>query len=293
MLLNTLTQDDLRALCRRSIEGLELWLRRLIDYQLSAAYGNNYLEAKRDDGSNVINNEVKNKLVTRLNSDPSRYPRPIDAATLEEEIRIICNPDLYRKYFREALGTVFPHGHSEVRTFLSRISSVRNPLSHATPISVRQAEQVLCYTNDIVDGLKAFYRGLGMRNEYNAPMIIRISDSFGGTFHADQISRNNTGGGRVDRTNDPNAVLRPGDTLSIEVEVDQSFDPATYEISWPGPKGVSKIDNGLKALIQIDESHVSTALSVECTVTSNKSWHRRGMNDDQVFMIYKVLPPVE
>ena len=46
MSLHKLPIDEIRDYCKRDIESLEYWLRRLIDEALSDAYGSNYLYAK-------------------------------------------------------------------------------------------------------------------------------------------------------------------------------------------------------------------------------------------------------
>jgi hypothetical protein len=65
-------------------------------------------------------------------------------------------------HFGIALKHAFPHGREEARTFLVRIMETRNSLAHVNAISSRTAEQVICYSNDIIDSLKHHYRDLGM-----------------------------------------------------------------------------------------------------------------------------------
>ena len=94
--------------------------------------------------------------------EPERFSRIIDAAILDDCINIICNPNLFRRHFREAFKTAFPVGDSrdETRIFLKRLIKPRNLLYHANPISVRQAEQVICYSHDIIESLKKYYEEL-------------------------------------------------------------------------------------------------------------------------------------
>ena len=42
-------------------------------------------------------------LSERKFNDPYRYPRLIDAMLLDDEIKIICNPYLYKIFFSKAL----------------------------------------------------------------------------------------------------------------------------------------------------------------------------------------------
>ena len=81
---------------------------------------------------------------------------------LEDAIYIICKPELLKDHFRVPLAIAFPDGREEARTFLNRILAPRNNLAHANAISTRQSEQVVCYSNDVIDSLKQHYRAIGM-----------------------------------------------------------------------------------------------------------------------------------
>ena len=65
MPLYTISEAQMRDGCKRAIEGLELWLRRLIDTKLTEAYGQDYLDAQRSDGSRVINSSLAKTLEQR------------------------------------------------------------------------------------------------------------------------------------------------------------------------------------------------------------------------------------
>ena len=123
-------------------------------------------------------------------------------------------------------------GNDELRYFLSKIASPRNHLAHSNSISVRQAEQILCYTHDVIDAVKNHLEEINMGKEYNAPTVIKITDSLGTIYHAQQIRRNSTGRGLVEVKEDELTWLRVGDTLSIEVEIDPSFASDDYDIGW-------------------------------------------------------------
>jgi hypothetical protein len=89
--------------------------------------------------------------------------------------------------------------------------------------------------------------------------------------------------------------LRPGDTLTIEVEVDPSFDVENYTLSWSSIKSWSDSRiTGTKVVIPITNKQVGQQFDVQCRLTSNKDWHRMGMGaDDFLMLYYKVLPPLE
>ena len=137
MPLHQLESEELRRYCRDTIESLEHWLRRLIDDSLRSAHGPEYQEATDDKGNQVLNSRIRSNVEERRNSDPSKYARWIDAATLNDKIDIICNPPLYEQHFREPLQQAFPLGREEALHFLNLTSGPRNNLSHGNSISVR------------------------------------------------------------------------------------------------------------------------------------------------------------
>lgn len=137
MPLHKLSDAELRQFCREATEALEFWLRRLIDVTLKLAHGDNYINALDGTNKNVINRPIRESVQNRAVSDPMRYPRVVDAMLLDDEISIICNPDLYKKHFGEYFSAFYPLGNDSLRLHLKRILDSRNNLSHANPISVR------------------------------------------------------------------------------------------------------------------------------------------------------------
>lgn len=285
----------LRDMCRTTIESLEKWLRRLIDEKLSNEIGENYLWHQDKSDNFLFKKSIRENVRKRRENEPTRYPRDIDAVLLDDAVDIILHPIFYKEYFREALISAFPNGVDEARTFFNRIIEPRNYLSHANTISIRQAEQVICYTNDIIDSLKKYYEHEGMKKLYNAPSIIQLTDSKGNTFYSSQIdnSRNNTGRASINLQNIGNE-LYPGDTIRLEIEVDPSFKEEEYTINWIySGTNPTPIKAGREFNLVIDNSHVSKEFTVFCTVTSiGRDWHSLGDCDDQLSVTYRVLPPV-
>jgi hypothetical protein len=295
MPFHRLSVNEIRDYCKQTIESLEYWLRRLIDETLKNSYGTNYFEAIDKDGSNMINKRIRTSIKTRYDSNSDQFSRIIDASSLDDCIDIICNPVLFQKHFREAFKTAFPDGNSrdETRTFLKRLVEPRNLLYHANPISVRQAEQVICYSHDIIASLKKYYEELKVVQNYNVPMIIKITDSFGNEVHSTQIRRNNTGRGFYNFNDNERNFLRPGDTLRLEVEVDSSFPRDSYTINWVHSyAGFDIIDDGRSLVLHINNRCVREDFTINCKVTSKEEWHRCGDCDDAVTLLYKVLPPI-
>jgi hypothetical protein len=285
-----LKDSSIRSTCKERIEAVEHWLRRLIDDQLAKAYGD-YFTFTDPDGNRLLRKALVEKIEARCGLEPARYPRKVDAILLEDSIDIICKEQLFGIHFKDALAGAFPDGRVEARTFMARLLAPRNSLAHANPISIRQAEQVICYSNDIIDSLKKFYTAQGMNEDFNVPLILRVSDSFGNSSSRNQLSRGN-GGILMNYRDRKECFLRPGDVLAIEVEVDPSFEPSEYTIKWSSAKGMSPIPDGLKAVIPITNRQVGEEIDVQCRVISNRDWHRMNGIDDLLIVWFKVLPPL-
>lgn len=290
MPLHAIGEAELRERCRTILEGLEVWLRRLIHDRLTEVYGPDYLTAKDGHGNNIIAGELSRRLSGRQEREPARYARPIDAADLADEVRILCNPSLYNNLFKEALADAFPVGREQAKATLDRLLSPRNALSHGNPISVRQVEQVVCYTGDVIESLKRHYVNRNMGKQYDVPTVIRYSDSFGTSRHENEFRQEPGGPGFLLFDKDPTKHLRVGEILSMQVEIDPSFDPQGYEVRWELlGSGQSLI--GSKVTVEITTRHVNERFEVQCYVTSKKDWHRFGGWDDFIAVTFKVLPP--
>ena len=290
MFLHRLTDTELRADCKAAIESLEFWLRRVIDFTLCSHFGRDYVHARDDKTKDyILKKDLREKIKARVAYDPKRYPRDVDAALLGDEIYIVCHRNLYDQFFRQVFASYFPLGGEELRIFLMRIIEPRNALAHSNPLSVRQAEQVICYSHDAIDAIKHHMEEVNMGKEYNAPTIIKITDSRGLEFHDSEISRFGDGLGQVCLVEDRAAWLTVGDTLSIEVEVDPSFPPDDYRIKWDYPKRKAEHAGG-RLILNISDRHVRSSFHITCMVLSNKAWHRCGDVDDHVTLMYRVLP---
>jgi hypothetical protein len=287
MPLHQIAEADRREHCRQALESLEHWLRRLIDQQLRQAYGADYLNAQRSDTSRVIRNDIARVLVDRWRNDPQRYPRPIDAAMLDDLVTVICNPELYREFFAVPLQDAF-ESNAIARIYLGRLIPPRNALSHANPISVHDAYRVLCYSQDVIAALKAHYRRTGLNQQFNVPTIIRVADSLG---HVTHIDGDRMHGFQLDYSQDTASQLRCGDTLSIEVEVDPSFNADAYQIEWSIANIGGPRQTGPRFSLVLTERYVGARLTIVCWVTSEANWHKLGNFDDQMDIAYRVLPP--
>lgn len=128
----------------------------------------------------------------------------------------MCKPDLFKDHFHNAFSKAFPDGHAEARTFLNRLLVPRNNLAHANAISIRQAEQIICYSNDVIDSLKNYYREIGMHQTYNVPTILKVIDSFGNAFHRSQFSPCHDGSIMMGFLDSPEMFLGNGFLLTLK-----------------------------------------------------------------------------
>lgn len=278
------SDEELRAHCRNSLESFEMWARRIVHEKMVETYGEQYINYQKSDGNYLIKKEIRDQVQSLSQKEPQRISRPVDALFLDHLIYFLCNQEWYKELFKEALDFGYPQGRDEVRTFLERLIPIRNALSHSNPISARQAEQAICYSNDFIDGLKCYYQEKGLEKMWNVPRIIRVTDSLGNVFEKPDEEL-------CLRVRQP---LYCGDTYSVSIEVDASFAPCDYDIVWGNAgKTVDGFQNATKFVIKFTEKDIDEIHAIECKVISHKSWHRRGIYDSRISVHLTVLPPIE
>lgn len=292
--LMTLSEMELRDLCKHYIETLESWSRRIIHELLKENYGDEYFDYYVSDGQPLVKKEIKNRVEKRMEDNPNRYPRKIDAILLEDIEYFLCRDDLYNKHFKSILEP-FYSGQSEVRNVFYRLIPIRNKLSHSNTISIHEAEQCICYIDDLISTYKNHYSLIGKEKDYNVPVFLRIKDCFG-----NDIVREHSNyeweiycSGHIG----PKIQLRSGDRYKIWIEVDSTFDKSQYDISWIVTKTLGeKIKTGTGSVIdfEVENKHVSYSPTIYVTLTTKKDWHRFGKHDDSIEMhLESVLPPIE
>lgn len=296
------TEDDLRSVCRKEIETLEHWVRRLIHETLTTHYGADYFAYKNNDEP-LIKGEITSRVNKMREDNPGRFPRSIDAFFLGDLIYVLCKKPLYDAHFKEALCEVYPHGNDEARFFLEKIEAIRNKLSHANPISVREAEQVICYCHDVIDSLKEYYRKTGKEKEYNVPLFIRATDSLGNIFLPEKEGlplKLYIDLSKPIPAKEYGIKLRAGETYGLSVVVDPAFDPSTYSLEWSIISGLTgdnykrKWKNVTQIEFPVVNKTVGSSFEITCRLKTNKDWHKHNWYDDCFEVhIYTILPPIE
>lgn len=289
-MLYKFSENDLRSISKNHLEAFERWSRLFIHKIFSEKIGVDYFFFKDSQGRNLLKSELIKNASVKMEANPIRYQRPIDTLLLDDIIYIICRRDFYENYFSKYLKNMYPNGVEEVRTFLTRLIPIRNKLAHANAISIRDAEQSICYTNDFIECIKEYFTMTNQEKEFNIPTIIKASDSLGNEYYFE-----NGGSQREVIIENPKThqmmVFHSRDIFSFEITVDPSFDQSNYTIEWhPLKNGLQVLNDGKKIVISMTNEFIAERVIIFCTITSNSSWHKYGYYDDQIYLSFKVLP---
>lgn len=287
MYLN-LTDEQLRSLCRTNIEALEKWARLMLHLVLTEKFGADYIHAKNPDGNYKFKTKLVEKADEMIKNEPGRFPTHLDTLFLEELIYMLCHQDVY-PLLSPHLKDFYPEGKEELKTFLGRVLSVRNKLSHSNPFSHRDAQRAVCYSNDFIDAVKHYFEQKNMTKEFNVPTIIKVTDSFGNeSIPADMAET------IIYRINDPETkkpkVLYLGDRFSLTLEMDPSFPETDYHLEWLNREGIEILDNGKKINVTIGNKLIGENVLIGCNVVSHNDWHRYGDHDQTLILQFKALP---
>lgn len=292
--LMSLTEIELRDMCRHHIDTFENWSRRIIDETFKTCYSTDYFNHMISLSQPLVKSEIKNRIEKRVVDNPGRFPRKIDAILLEDIEYFLCREDLYNNHFKTILEP-FYSGIPEIRKVMNRLIPIRNKLSHGNTISIREAEQCICYTGDFIDMYKKYYLEIGKEKDYNVPVFLRIKDNFG-----NDIIRENTRYSweiYFDGILAPKIQLRSGDSYKLWVEVDSSFDSSFYEVNWAVKQSCTTIiKKGTGNIIEftLSNKNVSYAPEIQITLVTKREWHRFHEIDDIIELNYeRVLPPIE
>ncbi|QIZ46067.1 hypothetical protein DWV07_03775 [Dickeya zeae] len=284
MVLHLLSADQVASSCRQRIESCELWLRYLIHNQLSGTFGADYLSGLSPSNNPIFSASVRRNAASRYATARITPPRPVDTLLFDDLASVLAKADVYNEWFKTVLHTDFPLGSMQIKNILPLLVPIRNKLAHANGVTLtlHEAERALCYCNDLISAIQNHYTGASMADKFPAPIFTRISDSQGNVHYPSDHRPNFYG----------KEPLRCGDTIRFEVEVDSTFSPNEYDISWV----VNNIANGQRGTgpifsLVLDERHVGLQFSVSAMLVSHKSWHRDQNFDAMAVLRYKVLPP--
>ena len=282
------TQEELRAYCRTYIETLEIWARQLIHEKMTEEYGGNYIFLQLNDGNYLVKKEIREHISKMTAKEPHRFKRDIDALFIDHLIYFLCNDRWYKKLFADALKHAYPQGKDEARVFLNRLIPIRNPLSHSNPISMFDVERAICYSHDFIEGLKKYYKEKGKEQMWNVPRIIKVKDSLGNVF--ENPLEEWVTGSSFDLKHDFNC----GETYSVEVEIDTSFDKNSYDIYWSfNAYRKDEFYNKTKFTTTFAPKDVAKTRIISCWVLSKKDWHKYNGYDSKINLHFTVLPPID
>lgn len=296
-----MTEADVRDMCRHQIDAFEHWSRRLIDEVFRENYGEEYIKSYVSKDQPLFKKEIRDRIVSRMKEDPSRFPRVIDAIIIEDLEYFFCRDDLYKLFFKQVFEP-FYSGQGEVRSVIQRISAIRNKLSHGNTVSVHEAEQSVCYTNDFIEAFKEHYRRQGKNKEYNVPVILSVHDNLGNAFNRkdyESMWEFWPGHAFIDYPNSTEIKLRSGEKYRLTVEVDPSFPENFYDIEWKVKCSYSEeFASGKGKCIEftVTDKMVSRCPEIWVWLTTHRTWHRfAGSNCDDFlkYSLSQVLPPIE
>lgn len=273
--------DERQSFVRTHTDSAERWLRHLVHLTLTQTIGLNYMT------QGPWKKDLVQQISAKIRSQPASFSREVDATNFDQLIDVVCHPNHWNA-FKDALAAAYPDGDREARTFLTRIQDIRNHVAHLRACSVRQLEQALCYSNDLADSIKAHFQVMDMAKEFYVPTFVSFTDSLG---NASSLTPSEWHYRDADLSTSTHRRLFPGEVLTLELDVDPSFDPSTYSVTWwvktrPQDKG-----NGRKAVIPIAEAHIGQRMEIQFKLVTTNSWHRDSSGvDDTIDLYYRVLP---
>ena len=300
-LLWNMTELEAGDLCKHRLDTMELWSRRLIEETFSKEYGKDYFNFKFDESTPLVKNEIIKQVQDRVDSNPKRYPRKVDALVMEYLKYFFCRNDLYKLHFKNVFEP-FYSGIESLRLTFEKLISIRNKISHTNPLSQRELEQGVCYSNDLIEVFKEYYKKIGRDKEYNVPTFLSFKDSLGHCIYREDTNYSWSiyPLTNYDSTNNKRETvnLKSGETYRIILEVDNSFPLDFYCINWE-IEYCCKIDkyetNSNILEFKIDDKFVSLNLRIKAYLKTKRAWHRFANIDCDDFVeihLEEILPPI-
>ncbi|MBK5512534.1 hypothetical protein [Pseudomonas sp. TH15] len=285
MALHLIKSDEIHLSCRQRIEACELWLRRIIHDKFLAEFGGDYINLGEINGQLIFSNNTRQRVQNYLSANPGQYSRPIDTLLFDDLGSTLGKNDVYKKFFKEVMEEDFQMGAQQIRDVVKTLVQIRNALSHANggTLSLHDAERALCYCSDIIAPIKSFYSKMSIQDKFPAPVFTRFSDSLGTVWHPNPPSDHRF----ITHT------LYLGDEIRFEVEVDSTFPPDEYKVTWMVcniSHSLAEKGEGTSFNLKMASHHVGTHFALQVMLKSNKDWHRMQNMDAYLTMNYEVLP---
>lgn len=280
-LMWNLSYIEAQDLCKHQIDLMERWSRRIIDETFIDKYGEGYFDHICDSGEPLIKKDIRDKVEGRINRTPSNFSRRVDALTIEDIEYFFCKECFYADFFKDVFEP-FYSGNSEVKCVLNRVSVIRNKIAHGNPLSQRDLEQGVCYSNDLIDVFKSHYLKLGKERVYNVPTFISLTDSFGRKLVRDNSSYSWEVREYMFRDYGLDKELKhlySGASYRVILEVDSSFPENFYSIEWRVTCGFSRLlaeGRGNTIDFSVDDTIVSFYPEITAKLITKRPWHRFG-----------------
>lgn len=168
-----------------------------------------------------------------------------------------------------------------------------SPTQNGSQLYLLECELIPFVNHPISDLNKAKGNNLRLlQKEYkvpmNVPMIVHYSDNQGNESNLEEVPKD-LNQRIINCRQGDHGDLHPGDTLIAKIEVDPSFEPSDYTVSWfvfGFPRQVGNV-----AKFQIENKHVNEQMEIGFEVISKRDWHRQNGLDDSLRLLFRVLPP--
>lgn len=208
---------------------------------------------------------------------------------------------MYTLHFKNVFEP-FYSGIESLRLSFEKLISIRNKISHSNTLSQRELEQGVCYSNDLIEVFKDYYKKIGKDKVYNVPTFLSFKDSLGHSIFREDLSYSWSIDSltNYDSLNNKRETvnLRAGETYRIILEVDNSFPLDFYCINWE-VEYCCKIDkyetNSNILEFKIDDKFVSLNLRIKAYLKTKRAWHRFANIDCDDFVeihLEEILPPI-
>lgn len=267
----TRPNSDLAEDVATALTGVEVVLRSFIRQRLESELGPDWLERSG------INEKRPAEWARRRTQDQQRR----DGVRVPESLLDYSDiPDLVALV--EANWPLFEpcfHDRDETLTLMRKLAELRNPEKHARGLLDYERAFIKGIAGQLRNQIVIFRSEQGPDREY-FPVIEFVRDGFGNIVGSSGAPVN-TG-----------LTLRPGDEVRFECRGRDPQDAPlkwTYNISTGMMAPEIEIEGGQFTWL-VSEEHIAERRLVTVFLEADRSYHRHGLYDDSVTLIYRVLP---